>query len=80
MRTTIDLDDTLLATLKARAASTGRTMSSLVEEAVRQMLTREAAPRKRKRIRLPTGGRGGTLPGIDLDDNAALLDVMDGPG
>ena len=27
---------------------------------------------------LPSFGRGGTRPGIDLDDTSALIDLMDG--
>ena len=27
---------------------------------------------------LPTFGGGGPLPGVDLDDSAALLDLMEG--
>jgi hypothetical protein len=28
-------------------------------------------------VDLPTYGSGGVLPGVDLDDTAALLDLMD---
>lgn len=28
--------------------------------------------------RLPTGGTGGVRPGVDLNNSAALLDVMEG--
>jgi predicted transcriptional regulator len=36
MRTTINLDDNLLADLKQMAARTGRTMTAIIEDAVRQ--------------------------------------------
>lgn len=78
MRTTIDLDDDLLARLKQRAAATGRTMASLVEDAVREMLARgPAGTRKRPRVVLPTYRGRGVLPGVDLTDSAALLDLME---
>jgi hypothetical protein len=33
---------------------------------------------KRQRVKLPVSrSRGGTLPGIDLDDSASLLDRME---
>jgi hypothetical protein len=32
----------------------------------------------RERIKLPTHGAGGLQPGIDLDNTAALWDLMDG--
>ncbi|MGQ0815653.1 MAG: hypothetical protein ACT4O1_14555 [Gemmatimonadota bacterium] len=34
-----------------------------------------AAPRER--VRLPTYGKGGLQPGVDLDNSAALLDLME---
>ncbi len=81
MRTTIKLDDELLARLKERAARTGRTMSSLVEDAVREMLARsDAGGSDRAPIRLRTVGGSGPLPGVDLHDSAALLELMEGRG
>jgi hypothetical protein len=29
-------------------------------------------------VTLPTFGAGGALPGVDLDDTAVLLDLMEG--
>ena len=78
MRTTVDLDPTLLAQLKQRAASSGRTMGSLVEDAVREMLARGTGSRKGgQRITLPTFKGRGLRPGVDLWDSAALLDLME---
>lgn len=78
MRTTIDLDEALLAQLKQRAAKTGRTMGSLVEDAVREMLARgTASPRGRRRVALPTFKGKGVRPGVDLWDSALLADHMD---
>jgi hypothetical protein len=34
--------------------------------------------RRRRKFRLPTFNGGGTLPGVDLDNSAALLDIMEG--
>jgi hypothetical protein len=77
MRTTIRLDDDLLARAKELAARTGRTLTAVIEEALRAALAQGRARRGRGRIELPTFGRGGVLPGVDLDDTAALLDVME---
>jgi hypothetical protein len=78
MRTTIDIDEALLGQLKERAARTGRTMASLVEDAVRAMLARGAdGPKPRRRITLPTFAGKGPQPGIDPWDSAALLDAME---
>ena len=43
-----------------------------------EKLGRKAAKPGRARAALPTFGRGGLQPGVDLDDTAALLDLMDG--
>jgi hypothetical protein len=78
MRTTIRLPDDLLREAKQRAAETGRTLTSLIEDALRAALRRQptnGAPVEP--VRLTTYGRGGTLSGVDLDDSAALLDRME---
>jgi hypothetical protein len=78
MRTTIRLDEELLAEAKAYAARHHRTLTSLIEEALRQRLAELDKYRAHPRKSLPTStAGGGTRPGVDLDDTAALLDVMD---
>jgi hypothetical protein len=76
MRTTVSIDDALYRSLKARAGATGRTVSELVEDAIRDALVvRESSV---ERPELPVSvRRGGTMPGVDLYDNAALLAIMD---
>jgi metal-responsive CopG/Arc/MetJ family transcriptional regulator len=76
MRTTINLNDHLLADLKQFAAKTGRTMTSIIEDAIRQAILPQK-PVSRKRIRLTVVGGKGPRPGVDLDDSASLLDLMD---
>jgi hypothetical protein len=76
MRTTIKLDDAILAEAKTVAIDTNRTLAQLVEDYVREGLARRRAPKK-QRTPLPTGGSGGLMPGVDLDSNAALLDLME---
>jgi hypothetical protein len=76
MRTTIRIDDTLYRQVKARAAEQGRTVGKLIEDAVREAV--KPRPRSTELLApLPVFGGGGTLPGIDLTDNAALLDAME---
>lgn len=77
MRTTVRLDDRLLADAKRYAAQSGRTLTSLIDEGLREVLARAAAPRQTAPVELPTGGSGGLQPGVTLDSNAALLEVMD---
>lgn len=80
MRTTIYLPDNLLAQAKKAAAESHRTLTAVIEDALREAL----APRRRRgrveRIRLTTCGGGGLNPGVDLDDSAVLLDLMETSG
>ena len=75
MKTTLLLDNALAAQLKREALRQGRTMSDLVEEALRLLLR---SPRKKKtRLpRLPTFRSGGHL--VDIADRDALYDAMEG--
>ena len=77
MRTTIRLDDALYTDVRTTAASRGATVTAFIEEALRAALARhhERAPSEPYRVQ-PWGG-GGVRPGVDLDDSAALLDLMD---
>ena len=77
MRTTIRLDDHLLREAKVRAARAGRSLNDFIEEAVRAALHNEG-PSQPVPAPLPLfrGGRG-LRAGVDLDSNAALLELMD---
>jgi plasmid stability protein len=78
MRTTIRLNDDLLAQAKVAAARSGRTLTAVFEDALRQFLSRGKKPAARQPTRLKTSGRGGLRPGVSLDSTADLLDIMDG--
>jgi len=75
MRTTIRLDDTLLRQAKAMAATNGRSLNEFIVDAVRAAVARRAP---RSAVPLPTFNGNGLQPGVDLDDSASLLDIMDG--
>ncbi len=75
MRTTLQLDDELVVQAKISAARSGRTLSQVIEDALRQALTSRNAP-TRQRATVPTAP-GRPRPGVNLDDNAGLLDLMD---
>ncbi|MCI0588899.1 MAG: ribbon-helix-helix domain-containing protein [Planctomycetes bacterium] len=77
MRTTVRLDPELLAAANVHAAKTGRTLAALLEDALRAFLTRERRRRAKVVRSLPTWGKGGVLPGIDLDNGADLLAVVE---
>lgn len=73
MKTTLNIDDTVMAELKREAARQGRTMSELVETALRLLLRSQ---RKRTELTpLPTFNSGGML--VDIADREALYEAMD---
>ena len=78
MRTTIRIDDRLLAEAKAQAARSGRTLAAVVEDALRAELARRQRRGLDRPPKLPTSRGGRLQPGVDLDDSAALLDLMEG--
>jgi hypothetical protein len=79
MRTTVRLDESLLERARQEAAVRGTTLTSLIEQGLRLVLRRPPTNRERAFVSLPvSGARGGVLPGIDLNDSAALLDRMEG--
>lgn len=79
MRTTISIDDRLLDQLKVRAAREHTTVSALIEEDVRlgELRRNQHVTPARGRFRLPTFDLGEPRPGVDINDNAALLRFME---
>jgi Arc/MetJ-type ribon-helix-helix transcriptional regulator len=77
MRTTVDIPEELLAEAKERAARDRRSLSEVVADALRSTFSR-GEESKRTPVKLTTVGGRGLQPGVDLDNNAALLDLMDG--
>jgi len=74
VKTTLNIDDTIMAELKREAARQGRTMSEMVETALRLLLRPQ---RKREAIpALPTFHSGGTF--VDIADRDALYHAMEG--
>ncbi|BDZ40711.1 hypothetical protein GCM10025865_32790 [Paraoerskovia sediminicola] len=77
MRTTLHLPDDLYRDVKRTAAQEGRTVTSLVEDALREELRRRTAAPGRPYV-VPTVDLGDPLVEIDMTSNAAMLDAMDG--
>ena len=76
MRTTLNIDDALLDEAKSVAARTGRSLTAVVGDALRESLHRRHHT-ARQAVELPTFGAGGVQPGVNLYDSAALLDLME---
>ncbi len=66
-RTTVRLPEDLLKRAKRKAAAEGRTLTSLIEDGLRMVVTEPKKAAKKKRV-LPRVSRaaGGLMPGIDL--------------
>jgi len=79
MRTTVRIDDDLLKRAKKCAAEQGRTLTSLIEEALRLVLT-EPKSGPTERVHLPvSSASGGVMPGVDLNRSCELEEVMSKP-
>lgn len=74
MKTTLNIDETVMARLRREAAQQGRTMSDLVETALRQLFRDQ---RSRPELPpLPSFRSGGHL--VDIADREALYRAMEG--
>lgn len=75
MKTTLNIDETVMAQLKREAARQQRTMSELVETALR-LLFRSSNKRERRLPDLPAFRSGGML--VDVSRRGALYQAMEG--
>lgn len=76
-RTTLTLEDDVMARLRETARRTGRPLKAVVNDAIRAGLDPkrpQRTPPFRVRAR-----KLGLRPGIDLDDIEGLLDRIEGP-
>ncbi|HVE51519.1 MAG TPA: DUF2191 domain-containing protein [Casimicrobiaceae bacterium] len=79
MRTTVRLDDALMQRARREASKRGTTLTALIEQGLRMVLRAPADAARRPRVVLPVSPeRGGTQPGVDLDDTSSLIDRMEG--
>lgn len=78
MRTTVRLDPILMAKAKRESSRTGETLTAMIERGLRLVLARPQRSRRRAIIRVPVSrAQGGVRAGVNLDDSAALLDLME---
>ncbi|SFT53546.1 hypothetical protein SAMN04487904_103176 [Actinopolyspora lacussalsi subsp. righensis] len=78
-RTTITIDEQLLGELKSRALEQQTTVSALIEQDLRfaELQYARMSSDTGSEFTLPTYDLGGVRPGVDLNDNAALLEMME---
>ena len=74
MKTTLNIDAGVMTKLKREAARQGRTMSELVETALRLLLQ---PPRRRETLPPPPSFRSGGAQ-VDIADREALYQAMEG--
>lgn len=77
MRMTIHIDEQLLEEAKQLAARTGKSLASIIEDALRESLSQQRGSGQREPVSLVTLSGNALLPSVDLDNSAALLDVME---
>lgn len=76
--TTVRLNPALMRKVKAYARDHDLTMTAVMERALAAYLARPVGATVRAPFEFPTSGAGGTRPGVNLDSNSQLLDIMDG--
>ena len=78
MKTTLDINNALLANAKALAARQRTSLTRLIEEGLQLRLRSSPAATKAGKRRIPVfKGRGGLVAGLNATSNKAMLDAAD---
>lgn len=78
MKTTLDINDSLLANAKALATRQRTTLTRLIEEGLQLRLRSHLAVPKISKRKIPVfKGRGGLVAGLNSLSNKAMLDAAD---
>ena len=78
MKTTLDINDSLLANAKALAARQRTSLTRLIEEGLQLRLRSPQAASKSIKQKLPVyAGRGGLVAGLNPMSNKSMLDAAD---
>ncbi len=77
-RTTVRLPDDLVQRARRKAAEEGRSLTALIEDGLRRVLNERPAETQGGPVSLPvSSASGGLMPGIDINDTAALQEMDD---
>jgi hypothetical protein len=80
-RTTVRLNEGLLEESKHEAARLGQTLTAFIEDSLRFRIKELKNPKPRRRVKIPVSkARGGPYPGIDINNSASLLAIMEEKG
>jgi Family of unknown function (DUF6364) len=78
MKTTLDINDQLLANAKVLAAKQRTSLTRLIEEGLQLRLRSAASPAEAAQRRIPVlKGRGGLVAGVNPLSNKAMLNALD---
>lgn len=77
MRTTITLDNQLLAKLKRRASESGTSVSRLIEQGIRLLMQTSPPVGRTDSFKVVTFGTGGRFSTHNLDKTSALIEADD---
>lgn len=77
MKTTLNLNDDLLRAVKVHAKERGVTMTVVIEDALRRVLTNQQVLGFHLDLPVTHGRR---LPAVDIDSNAAIEEYLDRTG
>lgn len=78
MKTTLNINDSLLASAKAMAAGQQTTLTQLIEEGLQLRLRSSRAVRKTSNRKIPVHKeRGGLVAGLNSLSNKSMLDTAD---
>jgi hypothetical protein len=79
MKTTLNINDSLLANAKALAARQRTSLTRLIEEGLQLRIRGARIVSKGTKPRIPVfRGRGGLVAGVDANSNKSMLDAADG--
>jgi hypothetical protein len=77
-RTTVRLPTALITLAKRKAAAEGRSLTALIEDGLRRIISERAPADTAKRVMPPVStATGGLMPGIVLNETAALQEAED---
>lgn len=80
VRTTIMLDDEVFRAFKQRAAERGTSLTREIEEALRSELAASVEAVNAEPYEVPVFRGSAPVPGVDLNSNAALAEILDTAG
>ena len=77
-RTTVRLPDDLVRRAKRKALAEGRSLTALIEDGLRRVVDDRPRLARVERVLPPvSSATGGLMPGVNLEDAAALQEMED---